>query len=329
MAGRDLYAILGVPRSASEQEIRKAYRALARKLHPDRNPGNKEAEDKFKDASYASEVLLNKDKRKLYDEFGEQGLREGFNAEAYRQYQQRASSGAGSGGFGGFGSGGLEDLFGRMNNNPGGGNRGNWGAAFQDFLGDEVETILGGRGRRGRPRGRELISELTIDFMDAVRGAEHELSLQSSTGGPPRTIKVRIPAGVRDGGRIRLRGQGDEGGDLVLHVHVSEHPVFKREHDNLLLNLPVTVGEAFRGTKVQVPTPDGPVTMQLPKGVKSGAKLRLKGRGVRRGTEAAGDLFAIVQIVLPNVSAASPELDAAVTEIEKHYGESPRKDLES
>jgi curved DNA-binding protein len=327
MAGRDLYAILGVPRSASEQEIRKAYRALARKHHPDRNPDNKEAEDKFKDAAYASEVLLNKDKRKLYDEFGEQGLREGFNADAYRQYQQRASGGAGPGGFGG-GFGGLEDLFGRMNNQGGGsGSRAGWGAAFQDFLGDEVETILGGRNRRGQRRGRDLISELTIDFMDAVRGVERELTLSSPGGGEPRTIKVRIPPGVRDGGRIRLRGQGEEGGDLVLHVHVSSHPHFRREDDNLLLSLPVTVGEAFRGAKVQVPTPDGPVTMQLPKGVKSGAKLRLKGRGVRRGTDAAGDLFAVIQIVLP-AGVASSELDAAVSEIEKHYSESPRKDLE-
>jgi curved DNA-binding protein len=323
MAGRDLYAILGVPRSASEQEIRKAYRALARKHHPDRNPGNKEAEEKFKDAAYASEVLLNKDKRKLYDEFGEQGLREGFNAEAYRQYQQRASGG-GAGGFGGFG--GLEDLFGRMNNQGGG--RAGWGAAFQDFLGDEVETMLGGRNRRGQRRGRDLVSELSIDFMDAVRGVERELTLSNPAGGEPRTIKVRIPAGVRDGGRIRLRGQGEDGGDLVLHVHVGAHPHFRREDDNLLLNLPVTVGEAFRGSKVQVPTPDGPVTMQLPKGVKSGAKLRLKGRGVRRGTDAAGDLFAVVQIVLPGAGTSS-ELEAAVSEIEKHYGESPRKDLEA
>lgn len=328
MPGRDLYAILGVPRSATEQEIRKAYRALARKHHPDRNPGNKDAEDKFKDASYARDVLLSQEKRKLYDEFGEQGLREGFNPEAYRQYQRRPSGGSagGPGGFGGFG--GLEDLFGRMNGaGAGGGTRGGWGAAFQDFLGDDVEAVLGGRGRRGRPRGRDLISELTIDFLDAVRGAEHELSVQSSSGGPARTIKVRIPAGVRDGGRIRLRGQGEDGADLVLHVHVSEHPIFRRDHDNLLLNLPVTVGEAFLGAKVQVPTPDGSVTMQLPKGVRSGAKLRLKGRGVRRGTEAAGDLFAIVQIVLPSASAA--ELEAAVAEIEKHYAESPRKDMES
>lgn len=318
MAGRDLYAILGVERSASEQEIRKAYRALARKYHPDRNQGSKEAEEKFKDASFAREVLLNSEKRKLYDEFGEQGLREGFNPAAYRQYQER-----GGGGVGGAGFGGLEDLFSRVQGAQQGG--GGWGAAFQDFLGDDaVETILG-RNRRAR-RGRDVVSELTIDFMDAVRGAERELSLQPP-GQPARSIKVRIPAGVRDGGRIRLRGQGDQGGDLVLHVHVGEHPYFKRDHDDLLLNLPVTVGEAFRGAKVQVPTPEGPVTMQLPKGVRSGAKLRLRGRGVRRGAEAAGDLFAIIQIVLPAGAADAPELESAVDAIEQRYQESPRKDL--
>jgi len=320
MAGRDLYAILGVAREASEQEIRKAYRALARKHHPDRNPGSKEAEERFKDASYAREVLLNKEKRKLYDEFGEQGLREGFNVDAYRQYQNRAA-GAGRGGAGGFG--GLEDLFGRAQSGQGGSG---WGAAFQDFLGDDaVETILG-RNRRGRPRSRDVVSELTIDFMEAVLGAERELSIQAP-GQEPRAIKVRIPAGVRDGGRIRLRGQGDQGGDLVLHVHVGEHPFYRRENDDLLLNLPVTVGEAFRGAKVQVPTPEGPVSMQLPKGVRSGAKLRLRGRGVRRGTEAAGDLYAVVQIVLPAGIADAPELEAAVDQIEQRYAESPRKGI--
>jgi curved DNA-binding protein len=318
MAGRDLYGILGVARGASEQEIRKAYRALARKNHPDRTPGNKEAEERFKDASYASEVLLNPEKRKLYDEFGEQGLREGFNAEAYRQYQSRA----GAQGFGGFG--GLEDLFSRAQSGQQGGG---WGAAFQDFLGDDaVETILGRNRRGGRQRGRDVVSELTIDFLEAVLGAERELSVQAP-GQPARAIKVRIPAGVRDGGRIRLRGQGEQGGDLVLHVHVGEHPFYRRENDDLLLNLPVTVGEAFRGAKVQVPTPDGPVSMQLPKGVRSGAKLRLRGRGVRRGTEAAGDLYAVVQIVLPAGASEAPELEAAIDQIEQRYQESPRKGI--
>ncbi|HMI93227.1 MAG TPA: DnaJ C-terminal domain-containing protein [Polyangiales bacterium] len=320
MAGRDLYGILGVARGASEQEIRKAYRALARKHHPDRNPDNKEAEERFKDASYAREVLLNKEKRKLYDEFGEPGLREGFNVDAYRQYQSRAASGGP--GFGGFG--GLEDLFNRTQS---GQQSGGWGAAFQDFLGDDaVETILGRNRRGGRQRGRDVVSELTIDFMEAVLGAERELSVQAP-GQPARAIKVRIPAGVRDGGRIRLRGQGEQGGDLVLHVHVGEHPFYRRENDDLLLNLPVTVGEAFRGAKVQVPTPEGPVSMQLPKGVRSGAKLRLRGRGVRRGTEAAGDLYAVVQIVLPAGAADAPELEAAIDQIEQRYGESPRKGI--
>ena len=325
MAGRDLYAILGVERSASEQEIRKAYRALARKHHPDRNPGNKEAEDKFKDASYASEVLLSKEKRKLYDEFGEAGLREGFNAEAFRQYRRQATGMPGGSGGGGFG--GLEDLFSRVQGAQGGAGSGGWGAAFQDFLGDDaVETILG-RNRRGRQhRGRDVESELTIDFMEAVLGAERELSIQAP-GQPPRAIKVRIPAGVRDGGRIRLRGQGDSGGDLVLHVHVNEHPYFRREQDDLLISLPVTVGEAFRGAKVQVPTPEGPVSMQLPMGVRSGATLRLRGRGVRRGSDSAGDLYAVVQIVLPAGAADAPELEAAVEAIEQRYKESPRKEL--
>lgn len=310
MAKRDLYEVLGVGRQASEQEIRKAYRELARKHHPDRNPGSKEAEERFKEAAYASEVLMNKEKRKIYDEFGEIGLREGFDPEMARRYAQRGTGGAE--GFGGLG--GIEDLLrgmagGQQTGGPG------W-APFQDMFGGDVDTIFGRAGRRGRgaARGREVVAEVTIELLEALRGAERELTLQVP-GEAPRVIKVRIPPGVADQGKVRLRGQGHAGGDLVLKVHVKEHPVLSRRDDDLLLTVPVTLGEAMRGAKVSIPTLDGPVALQIPKGVQGGARLRLKGKGVRRGSE-RGDLIATVQVVLP---APRPELDGAVETLEGGY----------
>ena len=318
MTRRDLYEILGVPRTASAQQIRKAYRELARKYHPDRNPGDKQAEERFKEASYARDVLLNNEKRKLYDEFGEQGLREGFNPDAYREYQRYAQARQSAGG-GGFGS--LEDLLNQVGGRGGGaGAAGGWGRGFQDLFGGADVSEIFGAGR-GRSRRRDVVSDVTIDFMDAVRGAEQELSIQSP-GEPPRVVKVRIPAGVRDGGRIRLRGQGREGGDLVLRVHVNPHPFFQREGDDLRLVLPITVGEAFHGAKVQVPTPNGPVTLRIPKQARAGSKLRLRGKGVRRG-EHVGDLIAELQIVLPEGDG----IGDAVDRIEKAYTEPVRKHL--
>ncbi len=324
MTRRDLYEILGVQRGATEQQIRKAYRELARKYHPDRNPGDKQAEEQFKEASYASDVLLNKEKRALYDEFGEQGLREGFNPEAFRQYQRysqaRGQTGAG-GGFSGFG--GLEDLLNQAAARGGGAassGGASWGRGFQDLFGGDVGDIFGGA--RARSRRRDVVSDVTIDFMDAVRGTETELAIQTP-GGEARTVKVRIPAGVRDGGRIRLRGQGLDGGDLVLRVHVAEHAYFRREGDDLLLELPITVGEAFHGAKVQVPTPSGPVTLRIPKGAQGGRRLRMRGKGVKRGDH-QGDMIVELEIVLPSAEAATPHVDA----LEALYTESVRKHLE-
>jgi curved DNA-binding protein len=321
MPERDFYQILGVPRTATAKEIRTAYRNLARKYHPDRNPGNKEAEERFKDASFASEVLLDTDKRKLYDEFGEIGLREGFNAEAYRQYArhgQGAPAGpAGGGGFGGGGFGGLEDLFEQIAGRRGGAS---WSGSLEDLFGGAA-TARGGRQAREHAKPPDVTAEVTISFADAVRGSERELSLQFP-GGEARSIKVRIPAGVRDGGRIRLRGQGPNGADLVLTVHVQEHPFFRREGNDLLLDLPVTVAEAYRGARVQVPTPDGLVTLRIPARVRGGSKLRLRGRGVRMGSE-VGDLIVEVEVVLPDEDGLDPSIDA----IEAAYKEPVRKDL--
>lgn len=314
MTRRDLYEVLGVPRSADAKAIRKAYRDLARKYHPDRNPNNKQAEESFKEASYASEILSDSEKRKLYDEFGEIGLREGFNADAYRAYSQQRAAGAGSR-RGGFGS--LEDLFGQAQRGQGG-----FSGSLEDLFGGQVaETIFGRQGGRGRSAKRESVSEVTIPFADAVKGTEREFTIDAP-GEAARTIKVRIPPGVKDGGRVRLRGHGPGGGDIVLQIQVEAHPWFKREGHDLLLDLPVTVGEAFHGAKIQVPTPAGSVSVTIPKGVRGGAKLRLRGKGVPHGSE-VGDLIVQIHIVLPKGEGAAEAIDR----LEAGYAEPVRGDL--
>ena len=327
MAERDFYKILGVPRTATDAEIRKAYKSLARKYHPDRNPGDKQAEEKFKDISHASDVLLNKKKRQLYDEFGEIGLKEGFNPDTYRQYRSAASGGAaGSAGFRDLSD--LEELLGGLRGAAGRAPGGFGG--FQDLMGGEAVQELFRRGRaqsppssssRPPPQRSELVSEISLTFVEALQGGDREILLSIPGESEPRMLKVRFPAGIKEGGQIRLRGQGLHGGDVVLKVHVAEHPYFKVDGDDLLLQLPVTVGEAYRGAKIPVPTPAGEVSLTLPKGAKSGAKLRLRGKGIPKG-ENPGDLIVTILIRLPE--AQSEDLERLTGEIDKAYKDSPR-----
>jgi len=325
MAKRKLYDVLGVSRDATDQQIRKAFRDLARKYHPDRNPGDKQAEERFKEVNRASEVLLNKKKRELYDEFGEPGLREGFDAQAYRDWNsRRAAAQSGHGGGQGAGFGGLEDLFEQIRRGGGQRAESGGGAGFTDFFSNEMFGEAARRGRaKAEPAGAS--ADITIEWMEAVHGAQKELSIHEAGGDEePRTLRVRIPAGVRDGGQVRLRGQAPDGGDIVLRVHVKPHALFRRTEDDLELSLPITVGEAFHGAKVQVPTPYGSVQLRVPKGVRSGSRLRLKGKGVRRGDK-SGDLFVDIQIVLPTAEAAGEVVDA----LEKQYEGSVRSELEA
>jgi curved DNA-binding protein len=318
MAERDFYKVLGVPRTASEAEIPKAYKSLARKYHPDKNPGNAQAEERFKEIAHASDVLQNKKKRQLYDEFGEMGLKEGFNPDTFRQY--RGGQGGGAGGFGTADLGDLEDLLGGLRGSAGG--RGFGG--FQDFMGGEAVQELFRRSGRGRAPKSELNSEITLGFIEELRGGEREVLLSMPGESQPRVLKVRFPPGVKDGGQIRLRGQGLNGGDLVLKIHVDEHPLLRREGDDLLLQLPVTVGEAYNGAKIAVPTLDGDVSLTLPRGANSGQKLRLRGKGVPRG-DGAGDLIVTVLIRVPD--DRSEELDRLVEQVETHYKEDVRANI--
>ncbi|MGH7294968.1 MAG: DnaJ C-terminal domain-containing protein, partial [Polyangiaceae bacterium] len=262
----DLYSVLGVSKSADAATVKKAYRKLAGELHPDKNPGNKKAEDRFKKVNHAYDVLGDAKKRKLYDEFGEDGLREGFDPEKYRAYRDWSSRQRHAGDGGGFGGRpvDLEDLFGNA-----GGSQGGIGDLFGDIL---------GRGRRGRgpAKGHDLESEITVDLPAALRGTTLELRPHGQVGAP---VTVRIPPGAADGSRVRIAGQGAASpsggprGDLVLTIHVTPHAFFRREGDDLHLDLPVTVAEAYHGAKVKVPTVDGSVALKVPAGTQSGTVL--------------------------------------------------------
>ncbi len=300
---KDYYAELGVARDASPEEIKKAYRKLAAKYHPDRNPNNAAAEAKFKAASHANDVLGDKDKRALYDEFGDEGLRAGFDADAARAF--RSGVGRRGPGRGGMPQGvNLEDLFG--------------GAAGAGGFGDVFGEMFGRRGGRGRreQKGPDVASEVSVDFADAIRGATLKLIVQD--GGEP--VTVRIPAGATEGDRVRVRGHGAPGssgvkGDLILTIRVRPHPCFEREGLNLKLDVPLSVAEAYRGAKIAVPTPMGEVTLTVPKNARSGQSVRLRGRGVKRGEE-KGDLFVRFLVLLPEEH--SSELDEAVDVFERH-----------
>jgi curved DNA-binding protein len=319
MAENDFYKILGVPRTASEAEIRKAYKNLARKFHPDKNPGNAQAEEKFKAVAHASDVLLNKKKRELYDEFGEVGLKEGFNADAFRQYRRGPSGGPRE----------VTDFEDILNNlrGAGGARAGGGFGGFQDFMGgDAVQELFrrGGRTQQRRSTRADVVSEITLGFVEALRGGEREIQLLVPGETEARSMKVRIPAGVKDGGQIRLREQGIDGGDAVLRIHVDDHEYFRRDGDDLTLNLPITVGEAYFGSKVSVPTLDGEVSLTVPKGSRSGRKLRLRGKGAPKAG-GAGDLIVTLVVQLPDET--SEDVEAAVKALEEHYTKSPRADL--
>ena len=319
MADKNLYEALGVKQGASTSEIKKAYRKLAKQYHPDKNPDDAAAEARFKEISAAYEVLSDESRRKTYDEFGEESLRQGFDAEQARTYKQwQRSAGSRGAGFGqGFGAQGF--------NAQGAGG----GFDPQDLFGD-----LFGFGRRGAgasPRGNVPLrgddsrAELTIDFMTAVLGGER--SLKFSDG---KEIQVRIPAGARDGGSLRLRGQGGAGvaggpsGDLLLKLHVEDHPLYRREGEDLHIDVPITVGEAMRGGPVVVPTPSGEVKVKVPPGSQSGSKLRLRGKGVARKGHAAGDLYVHLQVQVPAEASRNAELNAALEALEAAYTEHPR-----
>jgi DnaJ-class molecular chaperone len=318
-ARRDLYQILGVARDASEDVIRKAYRKLARRYHPDVNPNDKTAEEKFKEISHAYSVLSDTEKRRAYDEFGDVALEGGFDPEAARRAREAFGARFGRGGgrpdFGeaeGFEFEGLDSLF-----------------------SDLFARQGGGRGGRIRGRGADVEAELSLDFLDAARGGEQRLTLtrpQPDGSLRPETLTIRVPPGVADGGSLRIPGKGGPGigggasGDLHLRIRVRPHRFFRREGRDLLLDVDVSVREATLGAKVEVPTLDGRVTLSIPPGTDSGTKLRVRGKGIPSPTGGApGDLYAVVQIRVPR--GLGPQERELLDDLAKHDPPDLRKEL--
>jgi curved DNA-binding protein len=300
---RDYYDILGVKRNASAADIKSAYRKLARKYHPDVNKAA-DAGAKFREATKAYEVLSDPEKRKTYDQFGPDAF-------------ERGGPGARPGGPGGPGAAGgpggvrvdfrdIGDIFG-----GGGGGHGFMGMSL-----DEIMEALGGRARRsgrraggGRstrgpaPKGQDLEHTLQLDFMQALYGTQ--ASLQITGGDGSQTITVKIPPGVKDGQRIRVRGKGGEGpggaGDLYIVCQIRPHPYYRREGNDLYVDVPISVTEATLGGKIDVPTIDGMTTVTIPPGTPSGRKLRLREKGVQPAdkSKSRGDQYVVVKIVPP------------------------------
>ncbi|MEW6348499.1 MAG: DnaJ C-terminal domain-containing protein [Thermodesulfobacteriota bacterium] len=325
MPGKDYYSVLGVKRDATTDEIKKAYRKLARKYHPDVNPNDKAAEDRFKEITQAHDVLADEEKRRVYDEFGEEGTRAGFDPEQARRYGQWQRSG----GFGRRGGGGnfYTDIF--FGQDPA------QGASFEDFF---SQIFRGGdrAASSGPMKGRDVESALEVDFLTAVKGGTRRVTLQTlSAGGRSEgteTIDVKIPSGVDDGSRIRLVGKGEPGinggphGDLYVTIQVLPHEFFERDGDAIRLELPVTIREAMQGAVISVPTPDGPVQLKIPPGTKAGQVLRLKGKGVcNLKTKVCGDMFVKIVVQLPGTS--DPEALKAAEILETYYREDVRRSI--
>ena len=287
----DPYKTLGVKMDASQEEIQKAYRRRAKKLHPDLNPGDSHAEEQFKEVSAAYALLSDPEKRTRY----ERGEIDASGAERperryYRDFGERRAG------------------------NPYASNAGF--ADFSDFAdADDIMSAFFGRsGQRNRNRrGSDARYSLDVDFLDAVNGGTRTVTLPDGS-----TLDVKIPPGTRDGQVLRLRGKGQPGfgeappGDALIEVHVRPHPLFRREGDDIQIDLPISVRDAVLGGKLRVPTPTGTVTMTIPKWSNTGAKLRLKGKGILRPDGSRGDEFVTLKIMLPE--KPDPELERCIAQ---------------
>ena len=308
---KDYYQILGVSKNADADEIKKAYRQLARKYHPDLNQGDKKAETRFKEVNEAQEVLSDPDKRRKYDRYGQYWSQMGQGGTSARS---RASEAGAYVDFGGFD-------FGQYGN-------------FEDFINEML-----GRGASRTPRGYGNVpggdynaapvdseGSISLSFSEAFNGTQKQFLLGRET------IKVRIPPGAKSGSRLKIKGKGQQTssarrGDLYLNIKLEPHPLFKFKGDNLLAEIPIAPEEAVLGTAIAVPTPDGKVEMKIPAGVDSGQSLRLKGKGWRKSNGQRSDLMVKLKIVTPkDLSEAEKEHYQKLQQLNSY---NPRQKLET
>jgi DnaJ-class molecular chaperone len=295
----DPYEVLGVKKDASQSDIQKAYRALAKKLHPDLNPGNKQAEERFKEVAAAYDLLGDEKKRARFDsgEIDASGAERPQQRQYYRDFADAGSQYSSD-------------------------------AGFADFADDDIlSQIFRGRGRGPvNMRGQDRQYRLELEFLDAINGATQHITLPDGSA-----LDVRIPAGTRDGQTLRLRGKGAPGigegppGDALVEVTVRPHRIFSRDGDNIRVELPISLSEAVLGGKVTVPTPTGSVTMTIPKWSNTGAVLRLKGKGATRAGGGSGDELVALKIVLPEKPDA--ELESFIAKWGGAYN--PRQTMEA
>ncbi|NLG42002.1 MAG: DnaJ domain-containing protein [Phycisphaerae bacterium] len=315
MNNKDPYQILGVARNASPEEIKRAYRRLAKEYHPDRNPQNKEAaERKFKEVQAAYEVLGDPERRAQYDRFGAGGPRPEFHTWGRGRPAEQPF--------------GVEFDFGDL---------GDLTSIFEQFFQrgpGRVGERRGARRTRVRgaelPRGADIEYPVEISFDESLHGTKREVVLQGPEGS--ERLEVRIPAGVNDGQRIRVPGRGQPGaggrGDLLIRVKIRPHPYYRREGLDVVMDLPVTLSEAALGARVELPTPEGRTIVSVPPGTASGTKLRLRGRGAhdaRRGTR--GDLLAAVRIIPPKT--LTPRARELLESLSREVPQNPRANWDS
>lgn len=329
---RDYYEILGIKKNASDKEIKSAYRKLARKYHPDVSKAD-DASEKFCQATTAYEILSDGEKRKMYDQFGHAAFKGG----------QAGPAGGSQGWPGGMDQGvrvNFADMFGR--GGPSGGGFAGMGLEeILEALGGQARQKTARRSRSRRaavaPKGRDVEHHVNLEFLQAIYGTSTTLRLQSTDQlgkTATQTISVKIPAGVRDGQKIRVRGKGEDGpggsGDLLLVCHMKPHAYFKRDGENITIEVPIGIAEAALGAKVDVPTIDGMTTVTIPPGTPSGRKLRLREKGIPSADKKKprGDQYVAIKIVPPTkLAGESKKLLENFSKIQKEQGYDPRADV--
>ena len=288
---KDFYSILGVKRNASADEIKKAYRALAVKYHPDKNPGDKAAEDKFKEISEAYDVLKDPEKRRMYDQFGRAGAQGGYQGknpfEDFQNYQ------------GGAGQDSFQDFFGDIFND-----------FFHQRQGGQQQGGTAQKNRSRKKRGADLRYTLNVSLEEAARGSERTINFIRKRGGKDDNAKIsiKVPSGIKSGQRLKLRGEGDgpeaqgENGDLFVIINIAEHPIFQRQENDIFFELPISFVDAILGTTVDIPTLTGRATFKISPGSFSGQTYRLRGKGMPVvGGHGNGDLLVKILIDVPKI----------------------------